>query len=184
MPISGYTATLPTDVLLDSGVLYIGGSVFAATRGGLQFNPNKEMRNIEFDGKRAPIRGLDRVTAVAPVISGTVIELTPADIPTFEPGATTVAAATGVTRYIGKQAGTLLVSGDYITDVRVIWQRGNGAYVQVRFAAALVSSWQIAGTDNEEAAISIEIAARLDMGASGAQVSDMPYTIDYFTAAP
>lgn len=184
MPLSGYSASLPTDVLLDSGVLYVGGSVFAATRGGLQFNPTKEMRNIEFDGKRAAIRGLDRTTTVAPVISGTVIELTPADIPTFEPGATTVTATSGITRYVGKRAGVLYVANDYITDVRVIWERGNGQYVAVRFAAAMVRSWQLAGTDNEEAAIQIEIEARLDMSVTGANVADMPYSIDYFTAAP
>lgn len=184
MPLSGYSSSLPTDVLLDSGVLYIGGSVFAATRGGLQFNPTKELRNVEFDGKRSAVKGLDRTTMVAPVISGTVIELSPTDITTFEPGATTVAGVSGITRYIGKRASTLYTSSDYITDVRVIWERGNGQYVQVRFAAGLVRSWQLAGTDNEEAAIQIELEARLDMTVSGANVTDMPYTIDYFSAAP
>lgn len=184
MPLSGYSSSLPTDVLLDSGVLYIGASVFAATRGGLQFNPTKEMRNIEFDGKRSAIRGLDRTTKTAPVLTGTVLELSPTDIPTFEPGATTVTATSGITRYVGKRAGTLYTATDYITDVKAIWERGNGQYVQVRFAAAIVRSWQLAGTDNEEAGIQIEIEARLDMSVTGTNVADMPYSIDYFTAAP
>lgn len=184
MPLSGYSSSLPTDVLLDSGVLYIGASVFAATRGGLQFNPAKEMRNIEFDGKRGAIKGLDRTTLVVPVISGTMIELSPSDIPTFEPGATTVTATSGITRYVGKRAGTLYSATDYLADVKVIWERGNGQYVQVRFAAGIVRSWQLAGTDNEEATIQVEIEARLDMSVSGASVADMPYSIDYFTTAP
>lgn len=184
MPLSGYTSSLPTDVLLDSGTLYIGNSVFAATRGGLQFNPNKEMRNIEFDGKRTAIKGLDRTTSVAPVISGTVIELAPTDISTIEPGATSASPVSGTTRYTGKVMGTLYASGDYLSDVRCIWERGSGGYVQIRFASAIMKSYQMSGTDNEEATIQIEIEARLDMSVSGNTVATLPYSIDYFTAAP
>jgi hypothetical protein len=184
MPLSGYTSSLPTDVLLDSGTLYIGGSVLAATRGGLQFNPTKEMRNIEFDGKRAAIKGLDRVTSAVPTISGTVIELSPSDIAVIEPGSTSSSAASGITRYTGKAMGTLYVSNDYLSDVKCIWERGSGGYVQVRFASAIVKSWQMSGTDNEEATIQLEIEARIDMSVTGNTVSGLPYSIDYFTTAP
>jgi hypothetical protein len=184
MALSGYTSSLPTDVLLDSGTLYVGATVLAATRGGIQFNPNKEMRNIEFDGKHAAIKGLDRTTTAAPMISGSVIELSPADIPVIEPGATSSTASSGITRYTGKAMGTLYAPADYLADVRCIWERGSGGYVQVRFASAIVRSWQMSGTDNEEAAIQIEIEARIDMSVSGNTVTMLPYSIDYFTTAP
>ena len=90
-PLSGYTATLPADVVLDSGQLYVGAAVFGAFNGGLKFDPGVEYRNIEFDGKRSPITALDRKTAFMPSVSGTVIQLSTTNVGQIEPGATVVA---------------------------------------------------------------------------------------------
>src|SRR5438128_9741400 len=48
--LTGYTANLPSDVLLDSGVLYVGSTPIGVTRGVPEFNPNKEVENVDFDG--------------------------------------------------------------------------------------------------------------------------------------
>ncbi len=70
-PLTGYTSSLPSDVLLDSGVLYVGATVFGAFAGGLKFDPGVTYRAADFDGKRSPVKGLDRVTMRMPKISGT-----------------------------------------------------------------------------------------------------------------
>ena len=183
-PLTGFTSTFPTDVLLDSGVLYVGATVFGAFQGGLKFDPGTEYLNTVFDGQRSPVRLLDRKSAMAPMITGTVIQLATANVLQIEPGATTSAtgAWTGSTSYVPKRAGSYLASGDYLTDVRAIWLRGGGAFVQVRFPAALLTKYDITSQDGQEVAIAIEIAARLDMTASGANVGDAPYRIEYIAA--
>jgi hypothetical protein len=180
-PLSGYTSTLPADVVLDSGQLYVGASVFGAFNGGLKFDPGVEYRNIEFDGKRSPITALDRKTSFMPKISGTVIQLSTANVGQIEPGATVVAggAWTGSTSYMPKDAAGFLASGDYLTDVRAVWLRGSGGFVQVRFPSSLCVKYDVTSQDGAEIAIAIEIEARLDMSVSGAQIGDAPYRIEY-----
>ena len=180
-PLTGFTSTFPTDVLLDSGVLYVGATVFGAFQGGLTFDPGVEYLNTVFDGKRGPVKGLDRKSATMPKISGTVIQLATTNVLQIEPGATTSAtgAWTGSTSYLPKRAGSYLASGDYLTDVRAIWLRGGGSFVQVRFPAALCVKYDITSQDGQEVAIAIEIDARLDMTVSGANVGDSPYRIEY-----
>lgn len=178
-PLTGYTSTFPADVLIDSGVLYVGATVFGAFQGGLKFDPGIEYLNTTFDGKRSPVKLLDRKNNQMPKISGTVIQLSTANVLQVEPGATTTAGWTGSTSYLPKRAGAYLASGDYLTDVRAIWLRGGGNFVQVRFPSALLQKYDITSQDGQEVAIAIEIEARLDMTVSGANVGDAPYRIEY-----
>jgi len=183
MPLSGYTSSLPTDVILDSGTLYLGAAIFGATRGGLNFDPGITYRSVEFDGMRSRVRGLDRKAMVEPTITGTVIELAATDVATIEPGATVTAGGwTGATSYRGKAAGTLYAAGDYLTNVRAVWERGGGGLVQVLFPSALVTAYTIAGVDGEEVAIELTIEARLDLSVTGSTPSDMPYRIEFLAA--
>jgi hypothetical protein len=183
-PLTGFTSTFPSDVLVDSGVLYVGATVFGAFQGGLKFDPGIEYLNVTFDGKRSPVRLLDRKSNQMPKISGTVIQLSTTNVTQVEPGASVTASGawTGSTSYLPKRAGTFLVSGDYLTDVRAIWLRGSGAYVQVRFPAALLTKYDVTSQDGQEVAIALEIEARLDMSVSGANVGDAPYRIEYIAS--
>lgn len=189
-PLTGYTSSLPSDVLLDSGVLYVGATVFGAFAGGLKFDPGVTYRAADFDGKRSPVKGLDRVTMRMPKISGTCIQLATANIAQIEPGSATAVtgAWTASTSYAPKSAGQLLASGDYLSDVRCIWQRGGatsaaGSYVQVRFPSALCIKYDITGQDGAEIAIAIEIEARLDPTLSGfTNIGSAPFRIEYLTS--
>lgn len=183
-PLTGYTSTFPTDVLLDSGVLYLNTAVLGVFQGGLKFDPGATYRNIDFDGKRSPVYALDRKTAMAPKLSGTMIELGTDHVPVLEPGATTVVSGawTASTSYQPLAANDLLVSGDYISEVRAIWQRGNGGYVQVRFPIGIITKYDITSQDGAEVAIALEIEARLDMTVSGTTTGTAPYRIEYIAA--
>ena len=96
-PLTGFTATFPTDVLVDSGVLYVGATVFGAFQGGLRFEPGVEYVNSQFDGKRSPVKLLDRKSNQMPKISGTVIQLSTTNVGQIEPGASTTTGWTGAT---------------------------------------------------------------------------------------
>ena len=89
MPDTGYNTNTPSDILLDTGVLSMNGTVIGVSRGGLRFTPGIELRNIDYDGKKAPVRGLDRIVNRMPQFTGTMLEVGAANIRKFEPGGAT-----------------------------------------------------------------------------------------------
>lgn len=188
-PLSSYTATLPANVLLETGILYFGSSIFSAQDGGLKFDPKKTIREVMFVGKRSRVKGLDRTVDFKPTISGTVLEFSAANIPVFEPGAVATTQSGGptgfTTGYKPKQGGVLYASGDYITTCRVVYQRGDGTFCQVRFYdGGVVAKWDLTGTDKQEGKVAIEVEAVLDMTVSGRNTNDAPYVIEYMSSAP
>lgn len=190
--LTGYSPNLPNDVLLDSGVLYIGSSAIGATRGGLEFSPDFEIQNVPFDGKQAAIKGLDRkFFGEDSKISGTLIEFgdssTGSQLAKLEPGGTSASAGSpNVTTYTPNPASEFLASGDYQTNVRLIFERGvlsgTKKYAAVLFAVALVKTWSLKGENKGEATIGFEICARKDM--SSGTIADAPYVIEHREALP
>ena len=181
-PLTGFTATFPSDVLVDSGVLYVGATVFGAFQGGLKFDPGVEYASVTFDGKRSAVTRLDRKAMQSPKITGTLIQMSTVNVGQIEPGAdvTPTGEWPGATAsYLPMRAGSFLSAGDYLVDVRAIWLRGNGAFVQVRFPSALLTKYDVTSQDGQEVAIGVEIEARLDMTVAGANVGDAPYRIEY-----
>lgn len=183
-PISSYDADFPSDVLLSTAALYIGDDVFGGTLGGLTFNPNREITNIDFDGKRAMVAGLDRTVRRRAVFSGTAQKLGVSDLETFEPGGSSTSGWSAGAAYVPAKAGPLYTSGMYLSNVMMRWMRGNGQYFQVRFPKALVTTWQVADTTDQAAGIQIEIEARLDPAAAGFSPSDAGYVYEYLATAP
>lgn len=182
-PLNGYDGSLPSDALLDSGVLYVGSTPIGVSRGGLSFDPGRQVRNIPFDGKRSDVKGLDRITGWDAKISGTLLEFAGTDIARFEPGSTNATVST-TTTYTPKSAGTIFASGDYLTDVRLIFERAGGGYAAVYFAQGFVDKWgPLKGSDNAEAEIGIQISARAVVAAA-ADVPKPPYVIEIRTALP
>lgn len=184
MPISGYSSDLPSDVLMDSGVLYAGTSILGATRGAPRFDPGKQWSNIEFDGKRSDIAGLHRVDRYESIISCTLIEFDTADLLNLEPGSG-AGVGTGTVVHTPKDAGTLLVAGDYISDLRLVFERGSAvaSYAVVHFAKALVRRYTIAGNNNDIGLIEAEFQAVLDMSGAN-QLTDPPYKIELRDSLP
>jgi hypothetical protein len=184
--LSGFlAAAVPPDILKDSGVLYVGNNPMGVSRGGLTFDPKKEIRNVDFDGKKSPVMGLDRVSKHAPVFSGTMLEFDNTDVGFYEPGITdgVTGVATGVMTPI--DAGQLFVAGNYLTNLRLIFARANDSgYVQIRFPRALCTKYSLVGKDSEEPEVSCEFEARLDMSVSGADLGDAPYVIEYLATLP
>lgn len=182
MPITSYSADLPSDCLLDSGVLYVGSNIVGVSRGGLSFDPGRTWRNTEFDGKRSPVKGLDRIAGFASKIAGTMLEFGTEELPQFEPGSTSD-SGTPTNTFTPKAAGVVLSSGDYLTNVRLVFERGNGKYAAVLFAVGLVTEYSLKGQDNSEAEVQITIEARLDI-TGGAVPGTCPYKIELRDALP
>lgn len=91
----GISDNTPANLWLDAGVLYFdidvdalrasgsnqltnalsGATVLGATRGGSEFSLGKQMRMIEVDGKRFPIKGLVRVSGYEPSLTVNLLEI-------------------------------------------------------------------------------------------------------------
>lgn len=170
---SGYTDKLPTDTLLDTAVISIAGVMLSATRGGTTFNPGSEFRNIEYDGKKGNVAGLDRKIFMAPTLSTTLIQAGPEVLRVLE------AAGSGTGNSVTiKPAGELFnASTEYITNLECTWRRANGGTVKVTFAKALCTSYELSGQDRSEAEISVTFEARQDPAALGTNGGAVPYSI-------
>lgn len=184
MPISGFVLpALPNDILLDSGVLYLGSSPIGVSRGGLTFDPGKEIRNIPFDGWKSPLKLLDRIVKVVPVITGKMLEFGGGDLPTYEAGATSTFTASGISGVLTpKTAGLMFSAGDYVANLKLVFERGMStiaapAYVEVVFPNAICRKYKLTGKDAEEAEVDVEFEARVDPSASGNSIFTSPYSI-------
>lgn len=189
-PLSSWNGQLPTDVILDSGILYFGaspGTAFSAQRGGLKWDPGEEKRQIEFDGQHSGVAGLDRTTFWKAKLSGNFLQVPVAAWSQLEPGAalaTVAGGPAGATQVQPKSAGVLYAAGDYLANARIAFMRGDGTYFQIRMPKAVVVKWDLSGTEKEEGLYAIEIEARLDMTVSGNTPATPPFVGEYFTGAP
>jgi hypothetical protein len=179
---SAYSATLPADILLDSGLLLVNASTpWGVSVGDLSFDPGIERKQAGFDGQRSAIVGLDRTVGFTPKISGTMKELSATRATgLYEPGSSS-AVVSGTTTLTPKKAGILYVVGEYLSAVRLAFPRGSGGYAWVKFPKALLTKYDIKGKDKDEAVISIEIEARLDMSVA-ADTDVAPYVIEFAAA--
>jgi urease beta subunit len=169
MPNSGYTATLPTDILLDTGVLMVGAAVVGVSRGGLRFVPGHAIQEIDYDGRKAPVRGLDRIAFRRARITGTMLEASNTILRRYEPGG----ATPGVTM---KGQGVMLVTGDYVANLILVYRRGQAGTATITFPYALCVRYEIGGQKDGEAEIPVEFEARQVQGATPDD-SAVPYTI-------
>ncbi len=191
MPVlSSWNGQIPNDVLLDSGIILIGPSpavAYSAQEGGVKWDPGKTIREIEFDGKRSAVAGLDRTVMWKPKLTATILEVPLPAWSQLEPGsvlATVAGGPSGATQIQPKPAGIMYAAGDYIINARVAWQRTDGTYFQIRMPKALVVKWDIAGTDKQEAKWAIELEPRLDMSVTGQLINNPPFVGEYFSATP
>lgn len=193
--LTGYLTTLPSDVLLDSGVLKVGTAFIGVTRGAPRFDPAYTIENLGFDGKHADILGLDRKFHGSALITATIIEFGPTasgnQIPKLEPGSAAVDSGTtpNTQTVVTPQAGgVLFVAGNYLSNVRLIFERGIVAgasvkkYAAIHMAKALLRKWDLQGQDKDNALINIEIVGRKDMAAG--TTADASYTIELYETLP
>lgn len=172
---SGYTTRLPFDTILDAGVLYVNGLAAAATtspsRGGLTFDPGEEITNVEYDGKKGAVAGLDRKTYINSSISGNLIKLGLDELRDFQTGADRSAPLSIL------PAGELFEKGRYLQNVTLRYRRAGGGFVDVVFPLARVS-YSLSGQDRSEGEAAVTIVAVQDPADLGMHGGKPPFRID------
>ena len=168
--------TLPSEVLIGPGFLFVGNTHLAISRGGISFEPEVEMRNIPYDGKRADVAELDWIAFCGAVLSGTFLtRFIKSTI--FEPGSASASGSGNVDTVITPQeAGELLASGDYLTNVRLYFPDTGW---QIRFPKAICPSYSMQTEDRGEGLLTATFAARLPLAtAAGSAPGTRPYVIE------
>ena len=164
MAFPGYTK--PTEAMIDAGVLYVRSPNSSTllgigpSRGGLTFNPGREMRNVEFDGKTTEIEGLDRVLRYNSSLTGGLIDFSRKSLGYYEPGSTS--ADSGSVARINPIAATVfLEAGAYLKDVLWISRNQDNRIKVVGFARALVTEYEVVGEQDNETIANVTIMAKL-----------------------
>lgn len=164
---SGYNSNTPNGIGL-FGVIMVGFNTgtgaytrkLGISEGGITFNPNAEWRNVSYDGQHAPTKGLDRRVMSTPEITGTIKEVTNQNLlESFEPG--------GATPSTLKDSGTFLSSGDYISDLAVVFKRSDGSWFGYNLANAICIQYEVAGQGADgEVQVAVTFQGRLAPGAT------------------
>lgn len=158
---SNYVPSLPNDTLLDQGVLYVNGVAFGATVGGTSFDPGRVVTQLEFDGNRADIAGLDRITDWKSVIKGKILPFNTGSLVQIEPGSSNnfVASSGSLTP---ATASAFFSSNQYLNNVRLSAPRGNGTWAHIMFPMALVGEYKLGLADKKGGEIDVTFTAKLN----------------------
>ena len=170
---------LANDVLFDTAVLYIDiagvSTPLGASRGGLTFNPNREMRTIEYDGMTSPGVGTQRIVGTAPTITGSFIEIGETQLAeVLETGHTTQFQAS-TKRFLPKAARLIFADGDYVSYAKLTYQRANGGTYSVVFPRALCTQYEHTGEDKNESLVNITLVGVRTLVQGD---DDIPYYIE------
>lgn len=192
MPLlTGRTENLPSDVVINAGVIMLGSTVKGTTVGGIKFDPGKVMRPLGYDGKTSDVVGGDRIVSWDPVLSFVMQELgdstTGNQLGLIEPGSTQADAghassAKGLIRTVTpKAAGILLAANEYLTDLYAILQLGGAGvynYARLHFPYALCTKYDIQSADAAEVKVNVEVRARLAAADAIATPGKCPYVLE------
>lgn len=188
---SGYDSTTKDNLVLNVMVLYVNGTLvgavadgdkFGLTKGGVDFDPGRKDRDVEFDGKRGRVAGLEYPIDYESVMKGKIITFGAAQIGYLESGATSDVAGEQTT-YTPKPCGELYAEGDYLTDVLGVCERGDGGMVVVKFAVGRVTKWKLDTKDKQEAELDFEIHAYISDEDAQESTDKAPYQLIDVAAA-
>lgn len=179
MTMPGYA--VPDDDVVDVGVISVGGSAAAwgATIDGLKWDPGKEVRHIEYDGRSFEHVGLHRTIRYNSVLSGKIKRGGAAFMLDLEPGSESDGSSTNqVTLLAAREPWT---EGMYLEDVFYIGRQQDGVVFRVSMPFAYVRKYSMQTKDNNEAEWDVEIVPAKDPADTDPYA--VPFAYQYVPAA-
>jgi hypothetical protein len=184
MATHGITTETVKNMMFDAGAVYVnygeaGERLVGATSGGNTFTVEREIKMIEMDGARGPVKGARRITEHKAILTINLLEmskenfkmmLTAADITDYEdPPGTKVADKI--------KPRDNIVDADYFTNVALVTQiSGTGEpCVIILYNVLADDEIEIELEDKEEGKPEIALSAHYDP----ADLTDVPYEIRY-----
>lgn len=154
-----------TDIIVDSGVLFLNGVAYRPSRNSWTFDPQKVIEPWPYDGDYVAVAGTDQVGSMKPVLRGTLMSVSNDEMALYEAGGSDSTAG-GVAIRTPPLVGVSLGVGALLSNVAVRWVLKDGGYLRVRFPYGLCTKYSIGSKDKDEGEIPVEIEARAATAAS------------------
>lgn len=161
------------EFLVDAGMLYVGVAPvgWGATRGGLTFEPNSELRQPEADGITTPIDGTLRPIRYGSIITGRMMDASAASMARLIPGHTSDGSSPNNV-ITPPNARVFITTGQSLPNVILIHRNSSNNHQATWFPKAIVRRWNKVSPDSDEGTFDIEILALLK---STQDPSEAPY---------
>ena len=175
---------VPDDDVLDVGVIAVGGvaAAWAATEGGLTWDPGKKVRHIEYDGRSFEHEGLQRTIGYDAKLTGKIKRGGAAFLLDLEPGSTSDGSSgsdgNGITLLAARQPWE---AGTYLEDVFYIGLQQDGNIFRIDIPMAYVKEYKMVTKDNDEAVWDITLVPVKP--ASDTDPYSIPFTYHIVAAA-
>jgi len=180
MSVTGITANTPNRLIFNAGAVYknYGGGtqqVLGATRGGARFVVEEDMREVEIDGVRGPIKGLRRPTRIVARLEVTFLEVTQELIEKLIRTTTRTTDTIGAVDYHKYTPDQDVVDADYWQNVALVAdsQTDGEPYVVKLLYPLSDAGWNINTADNDEGTIDVSFTAHF----SAATATTVPYEV-------
>lgn len=134
-------------IILGQGVFYINDVAIGLTRGGGSFSIEKEVRQIEADGDRGPVKGRIVIDKATPKLSVSALEIIPENLPKMYAGIKSTAGSTADLVITG--AGDI-ADADYQEYVKWVGKTKEGKAVTIKVLNAINLEnfeWSLADKD-------------------------------------
>jgi len=163
----GITSTTYQNLAIDSGAVYknygeAGEALLGATRGGNTFMVEQDIRDMNADGAKGPVKGARRIIRVTPKITANMLEIDT----TLLTLALVGSSSSDQTTYDLITRGLSIATSDYVTNVAIIGETTvSGASVPVVCMiknGIADGNFEFAFNENDESVISIEFSGHYD----------------------
>ena len=183
--ITGLKSTSKKNFQLDAGALYKNWSIgtdtpanassklIGATQGGATIAITPEIRQMEVDGAKGAVKGLEVIESWAATLTATVKEITPASIQlALADSAVSTTAVTGYTKIV---PGEDLTDEDYLTNVAWVGKLlgASDPIVIILKNAVSLNGWNLQVQDKNEGGVPLVLTAHYDV----ADLDDVPIEI-------
>ncbi len=150
-------------ILLGYGVVTVGSTPIGLTRGGSAFVVEREMRNIEADGDRGPVKGRIVIDTEVAKLTVNALELfTAADMTKYYPGMSIKPDVVELPTKNTMTSTLIIAEGDY-NDVKWVGKTKDGKAVTINIKDALnMSNLEWTLEDKNEVVPSLEFTACYD----------------------
>lgn len=173
---SGYVQGLEGLVLVGPALLEVRGEPWAVSRGAPRVEFIRIGENVPFDGKSAPIAGLDIDYELGIRISGTWIEYGSTHLSDLLQGAFATAGVGSETYTPQPAYDELDRFTHYLDVVTVVGRRSDGREVRIELPLAEFRTHELAGESRATATIAGTIEARTS-GDAGTLIEAAPYVV-------
>lgn len=178
----GITANTYKRFILDSGAVYTGftdftslGTLLGATRGGSSFTIEQEIREMEVDGARGPVKGGRRITMVKASLNVNFIEHTLANLKRMLVGSDSAVFNINwdaITRDL------VIADADFLADVTIVGQvSGTSDAMGIKLINGIAdNNFELSFADKDEGVIAMNLVAHFDPAVIGADDDTEPWT--------